>query len=219
MKKILIIFILIFLTGCSAEYNLNISNNSFKENINVTIPNNMIPEKEESKTELGIEKDDQLTPFLEEKTNSLMNSDKFYKKKIKKLNDYTQVNMSYKYNENNFKEANSINLCFEYPELDFTENYYINLQGKFYCLYGDSVDIKIKTNNKVLFNNADEKIGNVYVWHIDESKIDFVDIKIEVSKGISIWLIIGIVSGLILLGAIGFCIYKIYIKSNENNQI
>jgi len=219
LKKILLVFMLIFLTGCSTEYTLTVSNDSFKENIDVVIPKDIIPIETQEIIDAGIEIDDQITPFIKDKTASLITNDKYYKKKYIEYDDYYSINMKYTYNEENFKNSNSVNLCFEYPELDFSENYYINLQGKFYCLYSDSVDIKINTKNKVYYNNADEIDGNTYIWHINESNVDYVDIKIEIDKGISKTIFVYIGVAIVLLIAILFVVYKVFMKSRENNKI
>ena len=214
-RRYLVLILLIFLTGCSTEYKLEISNNSFKETINFTAVN---PVKYQE-NEVDIETDDQLTPFIKKKTAALISNDKFYKKKVQKKDDYTQVELKYNFDEDEFKQASSINNCFQYPELDFSDNYYINLQGAFYCLYADSVDIKIETKNKVYYNNADEVQGNTYIWHIDESNIDYVDIKFEVDKGTSMKSIIVVTISLILVILISFIIYKVYKNKKEENDV
>ncbi len=218
-KKIIIVMLLILLTGCSSEYNLEISNNKFEENIKVTIPDSAIPKPTQDVLDGKVDLDDQITPFIEGKTESLTTNDEFYKKKVSKKDDYTIVEMSYKYNEDTFKNANSINTCFEYPELDFSESYYINLQGTFYCLYGDSVDIKIKTKNKVKYNNADEVSGNTYIWHINDENSEYVNIKIDVEKGTPNYIFIGVVFIAIVSVAVGIIGYKFYIKNKDRNDI
>lgn len=212
-RKYLLLILVLFVTGCSAEYNLKISNNTFKETINFTVEN----EVNQQVTQGDIEQDDQLTPFLEEKTSSLITNDKFYKKKVKNIDNYTQVEMKYNYDEEEFKNSNSINLCFEYPDLDFSDNYYIHLQGEFYCLYGDSIDIKIETNNKVYSNNADEVLGNVYIWHINQDNQDYVDIQIDIDKGISNSNILVIVVGILVF--IGLCVITyIFIQKRKDKD-
>ena len=218
-KKIIFMFlILILLTGCTSEYKLEISNGKFEETISTTIPKNMVPDIQENQ-DIDFEYDDQITPFLEEKTASTTTNDSFYKKKIDKTNDYFKINLNYTYDEESFKIANSINNCFEYPELDFSNNYYINLQGAFYCLYGDSIDIKIKTKNKVVFNNADEVSGNTYIWHIDENNSQYVDIKMDIEKGTPNNIIAGVI--LVVIAIIVICIisYKFYTENKKRNTI
>ena len=218
-KKILILVLLILLTGCSNEYTLKISNNKFKEDIKVIIPKSEIPEPTPEILDGQVELDDQITPFLEGKTNSLISNEEFYKKKVIKNDDFYQVEMSYTYDEKAFNDANSINMCFEYPYLDFSENYYINLQGAFYCLYGDSVDIKIQTNNKVYSNNADEVSGNTYIWHINDNNSDYVDIRIEVDKGISLNVLVGILLIILFFIIIGFILFQFLKRNKKRNAI
>lgn len=219
IKKILIIFMLFFITGCSTDYSLKISNNKFKENIDIIIPSSAIPKLSQEQIDEEIELDDQVTPFIEGKTSALTTYDKFYKKKTFEYDNYFNVQMDYSYDEEEFKNASSINLCFEYSELDFSDNYYINLQGKFYCLYSDSIDIKIETKNKVYYNNADEIQGNTYIWHIDESNLDYVDIKIDIDKGVSKEMLVIILFAIALLIGVVIIGYKFYTKNKEKNVI
>lgn len=218
-KKIILVFImLILLTGCSSEYKLEISNNKFDENISAMIPKSMVLDIQNEQNS-DVEYDDSITPFLEEKTSSLTTSDKFYEKKVSKSTDIIKVELNYTYDEENFKLANSINTCFEYPELDFSKTYYMNLQGNFYCLYGDSIDIKIKTKNKVNFNNADEVNENTYIWHIDENNADYVDIIIDIEKETPKNTFIGAFLVIVLIISILFVLYKFLKKNKKRNNI
>ena len=218
-KIIFVISLLILLTGCTSEYTLEISNNKFEEQISTVIPKNAIPELTQEVLDGQVDLDDQITPFLEEKTHSLITNDKFYDKKVINKDDFVIVELGYLYDENEFKKANSINTCFEYPELDFSEKYYINLQGAFYCLYGDTVDIKIKTNNNVVHNNADEVLGNTYIWRINEENSNYVDIQIEIEKGTPSNFIVGITLISVFVIAILIIIFKFYKKNKESNSI
>ena len=214
MKKIVLIILMLLISGCSSNYDLKISNNSFDENINFVVPSSS-----ESVTDNDtIEDDNRLNSIFKESIASVTTEDEFFKKEISKFDNYTIVELVYKHDEDSFKNATSINLCFEYPELKFEENYYINLQGAFYCLYSDSIDIKIKTSNKVYSNNADEINGDTYIWHINESNVDYVDIKIEIDKGIpnEVYVVIVFIGVLlVLLGYIGFKLYKKYKYENK----
>lgn len=172
MKKIVFILVmLIFVTGCNSSYNLKIVNDNFEENILLNIDNK------------DINSNNQITSFLNEKTTSVITEDSFYDKKINNFQDYTEVILKEKYNENQFQSSKTLNLCFENKTVLFEDTYYINLYGSFYCLYGNSMDIKIQTKNKVYVNNADEVDGNTYIWHIDSSNQDDVNILIELDKG------------------------------------
>ena len=217
MKKYFVVILLtLMLCGCTAEYNLDISNNSFKENISVNINNSEIPEKSPYPE---IESDDLITPFLNNQYSALFsNEDALYDKKETYYDDYIDVKMKYKYTEEEFNDSNSLKLCFDNYEFLYKDYYYINAYGTFYCLYTDEMDINIKTNNKVTFNNADSVKGNVYTWHIDKTNMNDINIKIEMKKGISrntilnYALIICVI--IIILGA-AFVVYKKRIRENK----
>jgi len=217
MKKILIVFMFFLVCGCSVDYNLEISNNSFKENIDVKISKSEIPDKS---TNDGVEVDDQITPFINESTPSIFGvDDKFYNKNISETDEYFDINLKYDYTFDEFKNAYSIKSCFENVEILGEDVYYINLSGIFYCLYSDSVDIKIKTNNEVIKHNAQKQDGNTYIWNIHNGNVNNVDILFEVSKDIKnknlIMEILIIVSLLTVLGIVVLIIKK---KNKENNR-
>lgn len=218
-KIIIIIGLLILLTGCTSEYTLEISNNKFEEEITVVIPDSAIPQPTQEVLDGQVDLDDQITPFIEGKTEALITNDKFYTKKVTKKDNFTFVDLKYSYDEKEFEKANSINTCFEYPELDFSNNYYINLQGAFYCLYGDSIDVKIKTKNKVVYNNADEVTGNTYIWHIDEKNVDYVDIKMNIKKGTPNNVLVGVILAVIGIAIASIIGYKFYTKNKKRNNI
>ena len=217
MKKILLLFIFFLVCGCSANYNLEIANNSFKENIDIRILKSEIPA---STNNDGVEVDDQITPFINEQTPAFFKiKDKFYSKKVYEQDDHYNINLSYKYTFDEFKNAYSINSCFENIEISGEDIYYINLKGMFYCLYSDSVDIKIKTNNDVINHNADRREGNTYIWSIHNGNINNVNILFEVSKDIknkSIILEISIIT--ILLIILGIVLKIVKKKNKENNS-
>ncbi len=218
MKKLLIFLLIVFLlSGCTSNYNLEISNNSFKENINATINKNEIPT---SSPYPEIELDDQITPFLNKDYSAIFSDDKaLYKKRVTYLDNYINVDMSYKYNEQEFYNSNSLKLCFDNYEFSYEDDYYIHAYGRFYCLYSDSLDINIKTNNKVLSHNADEVNGNTYTWHVNKDNLDNLDINIKVDKGINketITTIIIVIFIIIILSIVGLVVYK---KGSKENKI
>lgn len=219
MKKILFIIPLILLiSGCSSTYNLEIGNDSFKEDIDIKIDKTEIPS--ESLYE-EIETDDQITPFLEENHYAFFSKkDKYYNKKVIYYDDYIDVNLSYNYSSSQFKDANSLNSCFENFIFDDGESYYIHVYGNFYCLYADEFIVNIKTNNKVIRSNATSVEGNIYTWIINNDNKYDVDIELEVSKGFP-WK--NIIKYTIILGSIVIvvfgAIYYVYNKNKRTNSI
>ena len=219
MKKILFIIpIILFISGCSSTYNLEIGNDSFKENINIKFNKTEIPS--ESLYD-EIEKDDQITPFLEEEHSAFFSKkDKYYDKKVIYYDDYIDVNLSYDYKATEFKDANSLNSCFENIIYYDTDSYYIYVYGEFYWLYTDEISINIKTDNNVIRSNATSVEGNIYTWRINNENKEDVDIELEVSKGfplkkiVKYTIIVGL--GLVFIFVV---IYYIYNKNKKNNSI
>lgn len=221
MKKIIIILVCILLCGCTTKYNLEISNNSFKENIDITIDKEDHPVYSEEYINSGAEIDDQITPFLEQDTYSIdkNNYKKKYKKEVKSINNYTNVKMSYNYDEKEFKNSNTLNKCFEHHTFKFDKKYYIHGYGNFYCLYTSNLDIIIKAKNKVISHNADDVNGNEYIWHVNYDNINNFDLEIEMEKGFSIEYMIYIITAFVVL-MISYIVYKIAkIRNIKNNSI
>lgn len=219
MKKIILLMIILFVSGCSAEYHLEISNDSFKEKIKIIIDKSEIPTETYPE---DVELDDQITPLIEKGYPVFFSNDKiYYKKDVIETTDYVNLDMYYNYNAKEFKNSNSLNLCFEDFEFyDDNNSYYIHAMGNFYCLYSESLNINIKTNNKVLNNNADSVNGNIYTWNINNDNVENVDIKFEVSKGIPYRQIFTYSLVVILIGSVvGSLLYFIIKKNKENNKI
>lgn len=177
MKKILYLFILLLLlTGCTANYTLEIENDTFKENISSSFSLNSLDEGVRATLPLP---DDY-------KYNAFVNRDNMFLDIVFDSdydNDLANFNEKYIYNANNFENASSINDCFEEHTFYNEENfYYIKLGGSFNCRYeADVINITIKTDNKVLSTNAKKK-GNEYSWKLTEDNFDNTDIYIEISK-------------------------------------
>lgn len=219
MKKniILLIISILFLTGCTSEYTLEISNKKIKENITVDILDSDIPDKS---TGLIAEIDDSITPFIENDQYPFMNNTEIkYKKKVTNIDGGKRVNLKYTYSHDDFKDSKAFNMCFEKKDFKkLRKGFSLNFSGKFYCSYTDEVVIKIKTDNVVVENNADEVKGNTYIWRINSDNVDDVDINIELSNKVkytkyaitAVLAIIGIIALIVIVN-----VYKI-IKAREN---
>ena len=223
MKKkfIFLSILLLSLTGCKTTYNLEFSNNNIKEDITTTILSSDIPKKDANAIS---EVDDRVTPFIENDQYPIFNDTKIkYKKKVKKENDTTIVNLKYTYSHDEFRNSNTFKKCFRHAELvDNYKDYELTFSGDFYCLYGEEVEINIKTNNKVLSNNADKVSGNTYTWVINKGNLEHANIKMKISKksnitSYTLYVIIGIV--VVVLGLLGFGAYQTVKKREEVNEI
>ena len=173
-KRLGILFILFILTGCTANYNLNIEGNTITENISGTV----------SKSEYEIKSSDtsenEIYSFLNNDQNALFDSDSVYLRTIDDKGNKITYNFTYTYN-NTFNKSNIINPCFENPLVEENKEYlYVRLSGKFYCKYADKININVTSNNAVIESNAKKIDGNVYKWTIKDS--DNVDIFMNISK-------------------------------------
>lgn len=179
MKKIILLFMFtILLTGCSCDYELNISDDKVVENVDISLPYSM-------------DSDDR-SKFLEyTKIDNLAvvgGLDNPYYDMSARADNYGDVyNFNYSYDkEHPIKNARTMQSCFEKYKVEETSSYYMFVfRGEFKCKYKfDDVNITVKTNNEVPKHNStdyDEKEG-VYRWKIDSSNASDVDIKLLVQK-------------------------------------
>ena len=179
MKKIVLLFMFtILLTGCSCDYELNISDDKVVENVDISLPYSM-------------DSDDR-SKFLEyTKVDNLAvvgGLDNPYYDMSARADNYGDVyNFNYSYDkEHPIKNARTMKSCFEKYKVEETSSYYMFVfRGEFKCKYKfDDVNITVKTNNEVPKHNStdyDEKEG-VYRWKIDSSNASDVDIKLLVQK-------------------------------------
>ena len=179
MKKIVLLFMFtILLTGCSCDYELNISDDKVVENVDISLPYSM-------------DSDDR-SKFLEyTKVDNLAvvgGLDNPYYDMSARADNYGDIyNFNYSYDkEHPIKNARTMQSCFEKYKVEETSSYYMFVfRGEFKCKYKfDDVNITVKTNNEVPKHNStdyDEKEG-VYRWKIDSSNASDVDIKLLVQK-------------------------------------
>ena len=179
MKKIVLLFMFtILLTGCTCDYELNISDDKVVEDVDISLPYSM-------------DSDDR-SKFLEyTKVDNLAvvgGLDNPYYDMSARADNYGDVyNFNYSYDkEHPIKNARTMKSCFEKYKVEETSSYYMFVfRGEFKCKYKfDDVNITVKTNNEVPKHNStdyDEKEG-VYRWKIDSSNASDVDIKLLVQK-------------------------------------
>ncbi len=186
-KVVLLIIIGLFLTGCSNEYNLSIEGDNINEEIVSTIPNSDIHVQTEEEIAAGIESDDQITPFINNDQYPFINNTKDkYIKNVSKDGNNTIVKLKYQYTLDNFKKSRVYNECFEKSQI-LREDGYIRLSfvGEFNCLYGDNLNINIKTDREVVNDTADDVDNNVYQWNINESNQNKVNIQMILKDDIT----------------------------------
>lgn len=187
MKKIIILIILmISLTGCEAVYNLDISNNTFTEeliltttdkstkiqkNINVALKSN-IPVNDE---------------YYKPEVNFKQNNLKYYE--ITKIDTNNEIGVRYQ-TELTKDEYSSSTIVKEHaPSFKINEVGNIislNLGNKRSIFENypdlDKLTINITINNKVSKNNADSINGNTYTWNLTKDNYKTKEIYINYNK-------------------------------------
>lgn len=221
MKKIYILFLIIFLTGCSAKYNLTIDNKHIIEEVNINIPKDYYSYDE---IEPRISNDIFIYDGLKDKYEM-----------TRKNNSYDYItNYKFEHDIDNYSKSYFLGKCYPYNFIKNTDDTFsFAANSPFKCInmdndeYMDEVEINIKTDLTVLDNNADEVNGNTYTWLIDydnyETKSVFIKIQKEkkendkIKENISQIIIVIAITALIL--TIIIVTYKIRKKMDTNNQL
>ena len=211
MKRILILLSCIFLlSGCSVEYNLEISRDFVKENIEI------------GKFDASNVKDFQyLTPYaiINDQYQEFYGFD--YKNKV--------LNLTYEYDYQNIEMSEAINECYDMSNFSNDEQYYYILtSNEFKCLSyldydADEVKINIKSDYKIVSSNADYVKKSVHTWVINQNNSDNkpINIKFDLTETVyrdplsSISICLMVVSVLSVIGVIVFIVYLFGRKRNK----
>lgn len=221
MKKWILLLLILVVTGCSANYNLTITNESVLEDLSLS----------SSKSEID---NDIFKLATSHDLNVYNDSSEVYEMSDdSSLDDYIA---SYKYKHDISKYAGSfvLNRCFIRQNYTVNNKDYFMIETgpSFYCidmeddLFVDEVRVNITTKLEVLDNNADVINGNVYTWIIDGSnyKNKPISIKIKKDKSVSAKTknssIFIVIIALVLVVLFGFGIsYFIKYKNSVNNEL
>lgn len=221
-KKILVLAIfMLFITGCTVTYDLNIEDSKIYEKVNLNV---------DSTFKSRISELSKIKQY-----NHLSGSNTtYYNFSSTESDSGVKLSYDYQYGFENFEESRALSECFSAFNVlnDYEkETFRITTSNKFNCLnyndeFVDNVIINIRTNHEVIDHNADKVKDGVYTWEIKSSKLDKpIDFTIDRNTkdttvedtiknfGI-ILMVIGIVSG---IGLIVFIFLKI--KSKNVNKI
>lgn len=177
IKKILFIsLILWFVTGCDATYNVEIYNDSYKEDATIV----------ENDSQNWDDNSSGFTP-RELIYNEYKLDNYFYTKTL--IDDDTSLGLNYKGNfDFESFSTNSIGFrCYEYVRvLNENDSIIIITSNKNLCYerykWLDKLTVNVKTNHKVLNHNADAVNNETYTWHLTkENSLDRI-IKIELAE-------------------------------------
>lgn len=173
-RYLLVIFLLLFITGCTSEYNITIEDEKVKEELIVQDVDNFY-----------IDKFDNLLAIpTENKYYNVVKTD-------------NKVKFSYTYNFDNYKDSNIVKNCYEALQIYKENDYYVLQSGlTFNCnsiqisdfekVDFTTLNVNIKINNyEVLESNADFINQNVYTWNINNNNYSNKPIIIKFKKIVS----------------------------------
>ena len=221
-KKIILCSLIFLLTGCTANYNIEITKDTINENVQVQLPKSTTT-KAQADTYANIE-----TPISQSSTQQ-----SFYTTSLDEDSNNYYLNYNYNHEISSFSQSYFASRCYQNIDLEETEDM-INLStsNNFMCIHMDdgafieTVDINITTDLKVLSNNADEVNGNVYTWHINSSNYQNKPINLEMQKTfdisdievpsstIYIFIIFGTIFGIFIL-----ILLFVKHKTKKNNKL
>lgn len=245
MKKKLIILsvLLICLTGCSADYNLEIYNNQVKEDMQYI---NYDTSTWDSVVQYDLTYRELLTasvnyPYpvfdntiVDENDTIKIEGIEYYDNKLISSNTTLGEQLKYnKFNLTNFQESSIVKKCYQYfnvIEQDDTIILSTSLENLCFKQYPmlDRITVNIKTNHKVVSSNATKSKKYKYTWDItrDNSSDSAIQMTIKkdefifnyenelIKKIVYIILIIGIILG--VSSSIYFYVKK---KNRYHNEI
>lgn len=178
MRLLIILVMMIFITGCSCEYNLTINDDIYKENIIVTglnpdeiIEFNNFKEIPVDKNNYNVELEDSETEF-----------DTY--KYVLTGNNYLY---DYSFNFYNYSNSTAVSNCFKtLVAEEYEEDIIISTSTGATCFDKypnlDNLVINITVDREVESNNADKVNGNTYTWYIDRDNASDKSINIILSN-------------------------------------
>lgn len=196
---IICLFVLLFCSGCSVTYNLNIDSKiNFEELVSI-----------DAITSTDIDSISEYNQFMPidyyADDSSVFNTKKddveYYD--ITKSEDNSKIEFSYTFDIDKFKNSMMARSCYEYVTVmnsynkdNLRDELLISTSKKFLCFNNynnlDDVTVNITTKKEVYSNNADSVNGNTYTWYINKDTKDDASIQMVINsevidEGIPFW--------------------------------
>lgn len=196
-KKILLLILLVFMTGCSAEYDIEIYNNEVREDMEFVSTDASMWDSE---VQYGLTYDDLLLASLDYPypvfndtvvdENDLIKIDgvEYYKSTLIQDDFKLGQKLSYhKFTLDNFSKSSMVNKCYQYFNvIEDGDNIVLSTSLKNLCFDEykilNTITVNLKTNHKVVSNNADTVVGYHYTWNISRENKDDAAIQITLKK-------------------------------------
>jgi hypothetical protein len=223
LKKIILsVLLLLLVSGCDAVYNVEIYNDTCKEDATIIEDNSS---NWYDKNQYG----GTFKDMLDEEYNR---DNYYYSKKM--ISTETELGLNYKgkLSLSDYDTSSIVYRCYDYFSMTEQDDSIVISTSKHNLCFDnykwlDSLIVNVKTNHKVINNNADNVNGNTYTWNLTKYDNDR-SIQIELSKDEYVFNYdnevlkkfgaVAIVAGAITLVLIFVALY-FYIKSKRANKI
>lgn len=244
MKKLVLLSIgLFFLTGCSATYDIEIYNNQIKEDMEFV---NTDSSSWDSKVQYGLTYRDLIdssvnypypvfydTVVDEDDTIKLEGVEYYHNTLISDRIQLGQKLSYHKFTLDNFSNSSIVKKCYQYFNIiEEGDNIILSTSLKNLCFQEysmlDNITVHLKTNHKVLNNNADIVDGYHYTWNLTRENQDDAAIMITLKKDEYVFnyeneffkkiIYIGAFVG-IIIGVSGLVYYYFKTKRRNSNEI
>ncbi len=189
MKKniLFIICSVLLLTGCSAQYNIEIKSDEIKEELQVYEENLYYDYEIEKQIEdnlnikTGVLKDEQNGD-----TEDPNPQYKYYLKEKIDSNNRLGIKYTNTFSISDYSKSYIANSCYKYFQVYNNDRYIVLSTSKeFLCIENFDnlyeVTINIKTKYKVEDNNADKVSNNVYSWTVTKNNFDNKNLYLKIN--------------------------------------
>lgn len=242
-KKWLLLILLVFVTGCNANYDIEIYNDEIREDLEYISLDSSVWDNEVlyglSYRELVLASQEYPYPVfnnavVDENDTIKLDGVEYYDSKL--ISDASKLGQKFsyhKFNSENFSESLIVRKCYQYFNIiEEEDNLVLSTSLKNLCFDEypilDNITVHLKTNHKVVSNNADIVDGYHYTWNLNRDTKDDSAILITIKKDEYIFnyenefvkkvmffiIIIGII-----LGASAFIYYYFKNKNKHLNEI
>ena len=231
-KYISLLTIIIFISGCKAEVDLEINKNNINENIEIIFYENNLYPKEAINTSfrnyIPIYASDVIVDTEEDIPFPNI---KYYDKTKKELNNGYIFNYKYNFTFDEYQNARTVKNGFKSYRISkdiINQTISLSTSAEKLIYFEDyplleEVKVNIKTNYVVKENNADVINNNTYTWILKKDSNKNINMLIDTSKtnnkiiGINVNDNIFVI--IIILIILSFILFFLYLKNKHNNKI
>ncbi len=173
MKKILLLLLcIIFITGCTAKYEVYFDKNNINETINIELDGNINDFKNIGDGEY-IEEE-----LLKNYIPVLNINNTYYSKNIDVKNSKSYVKLAGSYAYNELEHSSIINRCFNNIYVNNTDDY-IDISLKDYiCAYYGDLDLHVSSYYTIYNSNGEKSKDNTHTWNINTIMNEGIELRI-----------------------------------------